>query len=117
MNRIRVATSEEVEKVKDFSDLDLGCVALALDTQRGTGIAIRRICTEVDPMISGQDWTTRDKVLFIRDIETVLSAQGTSHYYFNVLADDANKEWRENLVHWGAEQVSTAPVLRYKKIL
>ena len=49
MNRIRLATAGEVESIKDKSDLDQGDLVFALDTHRGTGLAVRRVCTDAAP--------------------------------------------------------------------
>jgi hypothetical protein len=115
MNRIRLATQEEADSIKDFSDLDTGCTVFALNTQNGVGLAVRRLCQEVDPLVAPEGWNTRDRTIFVRDLETVIAAQGGTHYYFNVDADD--QTWQDVVKHWGAEQVSKSPVLRFKKIL
>jgi|SRR6267142_1856116 len=115
MNRIRLATAEEVESIKGKSDLDTGDVVFALDTQKGVGLAVRRVCTEIDPMFPGQEWDTKLRAMFTRDLETVLYAQGGTHYYFNVDAED--KEWQHVVETWGASLVSPKPVLRYKRVI
>jgi hypothetical protein len=114
MKRIRLATAEEVESIKDVSDLDQGCNVFALDTAAGTGLAVRRMCQEIDPLIT-PGWNPRQRSLFIRDIETVLHAQGGTSYYFNVDPDDS--EWIGFIKGWGAEQVSPQPMLRFKRTL
>lgn len=115
MQRIRLATPEEVESIKDKSDLDSGCVVFALDTQAGTGLAVRRVCTEIDPMIPAPDWDTKLRAMFTRDLETILWGQGGGSYYFNIDAED--KKWQHVVKTWGAEQVSVTPVLRFKRTL
>lgn len=115
MNRIRLASPEEVETIKDKSDLTTGDVVFALDTQKGVGLAVRRLCTEIDPMVPGAEWDTKLRAMFTRDLETVLFSQGGTHYYFNVDAED--EEWQHVVKTWGAEQVSTKPVLRFKRTL
>jgi hypothetical protein len=114
MNRIRLATAEEVESIKSQADLDQGCSVYALTTQNGVGIAVRRMCDEIDPMIT-PGWTVRQRSLFIRDIETGLSFQGVHHYYFNV--DPQDKEWIDYVKAYGAEQISPEPMLRFKRTL
>ena len=115
MKRIRLATPEEIESIKAEADIDIGCVVYALDTAKGTGLAVRRVCNEIDPMISPEGWEPRHRLLFSRDIETVLAAQGITHYYFNV---DANEEnWINSLKAWGAESQSKSPEIRMKKVL
>jgi len=115
MNRVRLATAEEVESIKDKSDLDQGDVVFALDTQKGTGLAVRRLCTEIDPLFPAPDWDLKLRAMFIRDLETSLWSNGGTHYYFNIDADD--KDWKHNVETWGASQVSPKPVLRFKKVL
>lgn len=115
MNRIRLASVEEVESIKDQSDLDTGDVVFALDTQKGIGLAVRRLCTEIDPMIPAPNWDTKLRAMFTRDLETVLWGQGGTHYYFNVDAED--KDWQHVVKTWGATLVSPKPVLRYKRVI
>jgi hypothetical protein len=115
MKRIRLATPEEIESIKPVSDLDEGCTVMALETHKGTGLAVRRVCQEIDPMIPASDWDTKLRAMFTRDLETVLAAQGVKYYYFNVAADDI--AWQDVVKNWGAEQVSIAPMLRFKRTL
>jgi hypothetical protein len=115
MNRIRLATNEEVEKIKPVSDLDENCLVFALDGHNGVGLAVRRLCQEIDPMVTPEDWNTKLKAMFVRDLETVMAAQGVKYYYFNVAADD--EQWQSVVKNWGAEQVSIAPELRFKRTL
>lgn len=115
MNRIRLATPEEVETIKDQCDLDSTCVVLALDTQKGTGFGVQRVATEIDPIIIPNDWDNRLRVMLWRDLETVVWAQGAKSYYFNIHETDT--EWIKVMKNWGAEQVSTAPEFRFKKAL
>src|SRR3974390_2573354 len=115
MNRIRLATVDECEVIKAKADLDQSCNVFALDTGKGTGYAVRRVATEIDPLIAAPDWDLRLRVLFYRDLETACWAQGATSYYFNVHADD--KEWLDTFEKWGAVRTSTAPEYRYKKSL
>jgi len=115
MNRIRLATEEEVNSIRDKSDLDEGCVVFALDTHRGVGLAVRRICTEIDPLIPPPDWDLKLRSMFIRDIETLCWGQGIKSYYFNTESDDTT--WQHVVETWGAERLSPKPVVRYKKTL
>ena|SRR5258708_3360025 len=115
MNRIRLASSEEVDSIKGQGDLDDGCVVFALDTQKGIGFAVRRICTEIDPMIPGAEWDTKLRAMFTRDLETILFAQGGKTYYFDVDAED--EAWQHVVKTWGAERVSVKPVIRFKRTL
>jgi len=114
MNRIRVATKEEVEGIAAYSDCQ-GCMVLALDTKEGTAFAVVRTCVEVDPVIYPEGYQPRLMAMFQRDVETVLAAQGATKYYFNVHATN------EKMLHvaetLGAIKQSTEPEYRFVKVL
>lgn len=115
MNRIRVATPEEVESVRKMGDLDDTTIVLALNTQQGVPLAVLRTVTEVDPVIYPPDLPVRMKAMFQRDIETVLAAKGVGKYYFNVhVSNEAMLKVTESL---GAERMSTEPEYRFRVIL
>lgn len=114
INRIRVAKPEEVKAIEATSDLQ-GCTVLALDTPEGTITAVVRTPVEVDPVRYPEDISDRWKAMFQRDVETVLAAQGVTHYYFNVHA--ANEQWRHVVETYGALAQSNEPEIRYKKVL
>jgi hypothetical protein len=115
MNLIRLATSEEVETIRENSDLDPTCAILALTTQAGTPLVVSRVAREIDPMHFPAQMSYRQRFMFIRDIENILWGQGCERYYFNINAED--KEWRDVVKNWGAEQVSPEPIIRYKRTL
>lgn len=115
MNRIRIATEEEVESIKKGSDLDETCIVLALSTQQGAPIAVVRTAIEVDPVVYPEGLPTRMKAMFQRDIETVLVAKGIKKYYFNVHV--SNETMLEIAKTLGAEQMSTEPEYRFRVIL
>lgn len=114
MNRVRKATEEEIEKIKSFSDLS-GCSILALDTPQGPILGVLRTAIEVDPVIYPEALPDRWKLIFQRDVETVLAAQGVPKYYFNLHA--SNEEWNKEVKKWGAIPQSTEPEIRYVKVL
>jgi hypothetical protein len=115
INRIRVATPEEVKSIAEFSDCQVGASVLALDTPEGTAFAVVRTVVEVDPVIYPEKLSSRMKAVFQRDIETVLAAQGILKYYFNVHV--SNEQMLEVLKNFGAVQQSTEPELRFFKVL
>ena len=117
MKRIRVATVEEVESIKGVSDLDPSCIVLALDTGSGTPLAVVRTAIEVDPVHFPPDFPDRLKMVFMRDVETVLAAKGVDHYYFNIVNAPETQTYRDTMIHWGATPVSEAPETRFKKVL
>lgn len=110
-----MATPEEVEKIRETSDLDPTCAVLALDTQAGTALAVVRAPIEVDPVYFPEGFTDKLKVFFIRDIETYLSAKGFTSYYFNI--DSNEQEWIDVVKNWGAEVVSKGSEIRFKQTL
>jgi len=112
MKRLRLASPEEVESIKAESDLDPTCLVVALDIQGGTALAVIRTVCEVDPVFYPKDFSDRMKLIFIRDVETFLSAKGVGSYYYNLPADDTI--YHETMKHYGAEQVSKVPELRFK---
>lgn len=115
INRLRAATSEEIEKFKETSDIDPSCLVVALDMKNATAYAVIRTAIEVDPVLFPPEWNTKMKAIFVRDIETHLTAKGAISYYFQVLCSD--EEWQENIKHWGCEQLSVAPEFRFKRKL
>lgn len=114
INRIRVATPEEVETVVKSGDSREGTV-LALTTPEGTPLAVIRTVVEVDPIFFPEKLSDRMKAMFIRDIETVLAAQGVSKYYFNV--HSSNEKMVNYSTHYGAFKLSTEPEFRFVKAL
>jgi hypothetical protein len=115
INRIRVATPEEVKSIEATADCQVGCTVLALDTPEGVSFAVVRTCVEVDPVIYPEKLSNRMKAMFQRDVETVLAAQGVPKYYFNVHAD--NKAMIDSVQSWGAVPQSTEPEIRFMKVL
>jgi hypothetical protein len=112
---IRLAKPEEIEKLKEKADIDVGCTVLALDGKNGTDFAVMRTITEVDPIFFDNSTPDSRKALFVWGIENMLRMVNLPFYYFNVAVDEA--AWRSVVEKWGAEQTSLAPEIRYKKLL
>jgi hypothetical protein len=115
MNRIRLANLEEIESLKQHTDLDESCMVLALTTQQGSPTAVVRTVVEVDPVVYPEGLHDRMKAMFQRDIETVLAAKGVKEYYFNVSVD--NEDMLKVTETLGAFQISKTPELRFRVIL
>jgi hypothetical protein len=115
INRIRVATPEEVKGIAEHSDLGPGCTVLALDTPEGVAFAVVRTVVEVDPVLYPEKMSARMKAIFQRDVETVLAAQGVQAYYFNIKADNEGMLAVANTL--GAAAMSVGPEIRFKKVL
>jgi|SRR6185437_10021844 len=115
MNRIRLAKPEEIESIKETSDLTPDALVLALDTQAGTPTAVIRTVVEVDPVNFPLGFPDRLKYMFMRDIETFLSAKGVPAYYFNIHSNDP--DYIASMTHFGAQQTSTQEEYRFRKTL
>jgi len=112
MERLRLATPEEVEKIKAVANLDETSIVLALTTQAGVPLAVVRTVVEVDPVVHPEGMSPRLKAIFQRDIETFLSAKGIPSYFFNVHTD--NTEMLSVAETLGGFRQSTAPEFRYQ---
>jgi hypothetical protein len=115
VNQLRAATTAEIESIRDKSDLDPTCQVVALDTPKGAIIGVIRRPVELDPVHFPEGVDDRHKTVFARDVANGLLFMGVTHFYFNVPADDA--KWLAVIQNWGAESVSPAPELRFKKVL
>lgn len=118
MTRIRLATEQEINDIKDRTDMDFVKAVYAEDSPAGgVDLAVLRFAPEIDPVHFSPSSDTRRRAMFIRDIETVLWAQGIPAFYFTTVI--ADKEWNAAVRHWGAEPLfpETIPHQRYKKIL
>lgn len=111
MDAIKLATPEQIEAIKDKSDLTPRSRVLAM----GDDVAVVKDTTELDPVFYGPESSHKRKLLFIWGIENMLRTMGYSEYYFNVPTRD------ESYIHvvksLGAETVSAEPEFRFKKAL
>lgn len=112
MDIIRHATQEEVDSIKDKSDLS---TATSVVTFGGKDFAVYRLAPELDPVIFGEETTDKRKLLFLMNLETALRLQGVKEIYFNVRADD--EVYQKVIKNWGAQEVSVTPEIRFKKVL
>ena len=115
IQRLRLATPEEIEKIKADSDLDPTCKVLSLDTAMGTPIAVIRLGIETDPVYYPKEFGAKQIAMFSRDILNYLWAQNVERFYFNIDATDTN--WADHLKAEGCEQVSKIPELRFKRTI
>lgn len=111
MEAIKLATPEQVERIKEQSDLEVGSVVLAL----GEDLAVVRAVTELNPAFFDEKSTTQRRLMFIWGIENWLRLTNVPAYYFRAHPD--NEAWLKVIKTHGAEQVSTAPELTFKKVL
>lgn len=117
MDRIRLANPQEIAEIQDSADLGPTSSVIAFENPKGlSDLAVLKTVTEIDPVFyrSGSD---SRKAAFIWALETTLRLQGVPAYYFNVRADDEFARFREIVTKMGAEPTSTAPEIRFKKVL
>lgn len=112
MDIIRKATPEEIEKIKDTSDLT---AASDVVTFGGKDFAVLRTCMEIDPMYFAETSNVQRRMIFQMNLETMLRFQGVQEIYFNVPV--ADETYIKALETWGAKPTSREPELRFKKIL
>jgi hypothetical protein len=115
IQRLRLATPEEVEAIKPNTDLDPTCKVLALDTALGVPIAVIRLAVEMDPCFYPKEFGAKQIAMFSRDIINYLWAQNVERFYFNIDATDTN--WANHLKAEGCEQISPMPQLRFKRTI
>jgi hypothetical protein len=115
--QLRDAKPEEIESIKNKSDLTDGSIVLALDTPKGPILGVVRVVTELDPVHFPEGLENRWKTTFLRDVETFMTAKGFNEYYFNLDADEASTDWRAFQEKWGAKKVFSVPTYRYKTSL
>lgn len=110
---IRLATQEEIDRIKETADLSLGTSVWAFGQGEKADFAVLRSCWELDPLICHNG--NQRKAIFVWGIENMLRALNVPQYYFNLDPEDTS--WIETVKKWGAEQVSRKPDLRFKKEL
>jgi hypothetical protein len=115
LKHIRIATAEEVERVKKGSDLGPNSSVLAYDHNGEPHLAVVRTVVEVDPVYYAKDSNTAQKARFIWGLEERMLGAGVLHYYFNVPIED--EEYIKVVKQWGAVQQSHGPELRFGRSL
>lgn len=111
MENIRLATPEEVESIRDKSDLEVGSTVYAF----GKSLAVLRTQTRLDPVIFDPEAQTQRRYQFIWGLETAMRLSGVPAYYFNVPTEDAT--WIRAVEHNGAQRIHDTAMLEYKKLL
>lgn len=113
MDKIRLATVEEIATIKDKSDLDFANAVYAIGEP--ADLAVLKTVPELDPVHFLDATNTRKRVQFLWGLENIFRVAGMRAYYFNVDAKDL--EWQKVIKNWGAEQISPTEELRFKRIL
>jgi hypothetical protein len=117
MRHIRLATTEEIDSIRDKADLmPDNTHVLALDADKGSpDIAVVRRCVEVNPVIYGSETNDLRRVRFIYSLEERLLGAGVDRYYSQF---DASKEdYMKVMEHYGFERISPQPEYRYLRII
>lgn len=112
MENIRLANAEEIESIKDKSDLQFAQQVYVYKSAR----AVYRLAPELDPVIFGE-LSNNEKRSFLYALDTHLRLSGVPAYYFNVSAADDQSKYREVVENWGAVPTGFGPEIRYKKLL
>ena len=118
MDNIRLATPEEVESIREGSDVTPASSAFAFENATGSrpDFAVFRLAQELDPVIFAPETGDRRKLTFIWALENGMRMQGNiPGYYFNIAVADEN--WQHIVEHHGAIRVSGQPEYRYWKKL
>lgn len=107
LDKIRLATTEEIEAISTESDLTPMSRVLSMGEMR----AVWRTTNELDPVYYAGASKPR-MYYFIWGLENILRGAGCTEYYFNVPATD--KQYHEIVEHFGAVRTSKEPEFRYK---
>lgn len=107
MDKLRLATPEEIKSIEGESDLTASSRVLAY----GKIIAVERIAPEVDPVFYN-GVPTRERYAFLHAVSHFLLGGGANEFYFNIPASDT--EYAGILEKLGAVRTSKEPEFRYK---
>lgn len=114
---IRLATQEEVDKIKDRADLTPASAVWTWPKDNGEpDMAVIRACTEIDPMFFSPTSNNQRKVMFAWGIFNVLRAMNTREVYFDVDAEGM-EDYISLLEKMGAEKTTTKPQFRFKLVI
>jgi len=117
LKHIRVATPEEIETIREKSDLMPNrTTVFALDADTGTpDLAVVRECFETNPVVYGSATNDHRRARFLWALEERLLGAGIDRYYFQI--DSGNEHYCKVAEAWGAERVSPIPEYRYLKVI
>lgn len=117
IKHIRIATAEEIDKIRDKSDLMPGHTQiLALDSDAGgADLAVVRNCVEINPVIYAEGTNDVRRSRFLYALEERLLGAGIDRYYTQIPAADGH--YLKVAKNWGFEEVSTSPEIRVLKVI
>lgn len=111
MDKIRLATQEEVESIQATADLTPRSTVWAY----GKSLAVIRLAPEIDPVVWGDGTPDIRKAWFIWGLENMLRGNGMTEFYANVHAED--EKFLGIVEGFGMKKMSTGPEFRFKKEL
>jgi hypothetical protein len=107
LERIRLATPEEVKEIEHESNLTPMSRVLAMGEMR----AVWRVAQELDPVIF--NGAPKQKMYkFLWGIENIMAGSGVTEYYFNTPANDP--EYHKILEELGGIRLSKQPDYRWR---
>ena len=116
MDKIRLATQEELASIRSRAEITPQSSVFAFGEGEKADLAVLRLAPELDPVFFAASTDNRRKSFFIWALENGLRMMGSvPHYYFNVAASD--EPWQKVVENWGAERISPVPEYRYIKKL
>lgn len=111
---IRLATVEEINEIKDFSDLGMNTAVWVWPNDKGeSDKAVIRQCTEIDPILFGANASVQRKMLFAWSTLNMMRVLGVQEVYFDVDAEGA-EDYIEVLEKMGAQKTTVKPQFRFK---
>ena len=111
---VRLATTEEVEKIRESSDLsNATSVWVWPNESKEPDTVVVRSCMEADPMHFGKDSGNQRKALFGWTLFNMLRSNGVREVYFNV-DSEGMEDWIAILEKLGAEKTTLKPQYRFK---
>jgi hypothetical protein len=115
MKKLRYATEEEIRSIAQKADYNPSAIVLAQDTPHGPILSVVKQVIEVDPVHYPEGCEDRFKLLSANNVEAFLMGKGVSAYYFNIWNE--MEDWQIVVKNYGAEQISMAPEVRFKKVI
>jgi hypothetical protein len=107
LEKIRLATEEEVKSIAAESDLTPMSRVMVMEEMK----AVWKVCNELDPVFyNGASHAKMYK--FIWGIENIMKGAGVTEYYFQVPVKD--EAYLKIVEHFGGQRVSKEPEFRYK---
>jgi hypothetical protein len=107
LERIRLASPEEVKEIEHNSNLTPMCRVLAMGDMK----AVWRVAHELDP-VHFNGAPVQKMYKFLWGIENIMAGSGVTEYYFNTPADDP--KYHKILEELGGQKISKQPDYRWR---